>query len=83
MTTRQLNQAVKEQRALAPFLVTSYEEKCTACCQAIAGTFQELLTTLDQLARLDPQTKEKCSQDVGQLASYMMERLKDQPPQAN
>ncbi|WP_242662110.1 hypothetical protein [Desulfitobacterium hafniense] len=41
-----------------------------------------LLTTLDQLARLDPQTKEKCSQDAGQLASYMVERLKDQPPVA-
>ncbi|WP_208926003.1 DUF3102 domain-containing protein [Desulfitobacterium hafniense] len=83
MTTRQLSQAVKEQRAPAPSLVTNYEEKYTACCQTIADTFQELLTTLDQLARLDPQTKEKCSQDAGQLASYMMERLKDQPPQAN
>ncbi|WP_080518295.1 DUF3102 domain-containing protein [Desulfitobacterium hafniense] len=82
MTTRQLSQAVKEQRAPAPSLVTNYEEKCTACCQTIADAFQELLTTLDQLARLDPQTKEKCSQDAGQLASYMMERLKDQPPVA-
>ncbi|SHN88136.1 DUF3102 domain-containing protein [Desulfitobacterium chlororespirans] len=82
MTTRQLSQAVKEQRALAPPLVTNYEKKYTVCCQTITGAFQELLNALDQLARLDPQTKEKCSQDAGQLASYMVEQLKDQPPVA-
>ena len=60
--------------------VTNYEEKCTACCQTIADAFQELLNALLQLARLDPQTKEKCSQNAGQLASYMVERLKEWPP---
>ncbi|SHN88134.1 DUF3102 domain-containing protein [Desulfitobacterium chlororespirans] len=60
--------------------VTNYEEKCTACCQTIADAFQELLNALMQLARLDPQTKEKCSQNAGQLASYMVERLKEWPP---
>ncbi|ACL22450.1 hypothetical protein Dhaf_4445 [Desulfitobacterium hafniense DCB-2] len=60
--------------------VTNYEEKCTACCQTIADAFQELLIALLQLARLDPQTKEKCSQNAGQLASYMVERLKEWPP---
>ncbi|SHN70567.1 DUF3102 domain-containing protein [Desulfitobacterium chlororespirans] len=68
--------------APAPSHITNYEEKCTACCQTIADAFQELLTALGQLARLDPRTKEKCSQDAGQLASYMVERLKDWPPVA-
>ncbi|HHY28163.1 MAG TPA: DUF3102 domain-containing protein [Desulfitobacterium dehalogenans] len=66
--------------ATAPSLVMNYEEKCTACCQTIADAFQELLNALKQLARIDPQTKEKCSQNAGQLASYMVERLKDWPP---
>ncbi|MEA5023996.1 hypothetical protein SDC9_15246 [bioreactor metagenome] len=66
--------------ATKPSLVTNYEEKCTACCQTIADAFQELLNALLQLARLDPQTKEKCSQNAGQLASYMVERLKEWPP---
>lgn len=66
----------------ASSLVTSYEEKCTACCQTIANAFQELLTALGHLARLDPRTKEKCSQDADQLASYMVDRLKDWPPVA-
>nr|WP_033422479.1 DUF3102 domain-containing protein [Desulfitobacterium sp. PCE1] len=82
MTTRQLSQAIKELRAPAPSLVTNYEKKSTACCQTIADTFQELLNALAQVARLDPQTKEKCSQNAGQLASYMVERLKDWPPVA-
>ena len=63
-------------------LVTSYEENCTACCQTIANTFQELLTALGHLARLDPRTKEKCSRNADQLASYMVDRLKDWPPVA-
>ncbi|WP_019851315.1 DUF3102 domain-containing protein [Desulfitobacterium sp. PCE1] len=66
--------------ATEPSLVTDYEEKCTACCQTIADAFQELLNALMQLARLDPQTKEKCSQNAGQLASYMVKRLKEWPP---
>nr|WP_026198753.1 DUF3102 domain-containing protein [Desulfitobacterium hafniense] len=66
--------------AAEPSPVTNYEDKCTACCRTIADAFQELLNALAQLARLDPQTKEKCSQDAGQLASYMVERLKDWPP---
>ncbi|AFL98587.1 Protein of unknown function (DUF3102) [Desulfitobacterium dehalogenans ATCC 51507] len=126
MTSRQLNQAVKEQSEVAPAkaqpqaepqaqsmpkipediqiqyvsktinprrgrsretapspsLIVNYEEKCTACCKTIADTFQELLTALGQLSRLDPQVKEKCSQDAGQLAAYMVERLKDWPPVA-
>nr|WP_242831931.1 DUF3102 domain-containing protein [Desulfitobacterium hafniense] len=66
--------------ATSPSLVTNYEEKCTACCQTIADAFQELLNALLQLARLDPQTKEKCSQNAGQLASYMVNRLQEWPP---
>lgn len=63
-------------------LVMSYEEKCTNCCQVIADTFQELLNALSQLSRLDPETKEKCTKDATQLASYMVERLRDWPPVA-
>lgn len=61
-------------------LVMRYEEKCTNCCQVIADTFQDLLNALNQLSRLDPQIKEKCSKDATQLASYMVERLRDWPP---
>nr|WP_026183932.1 DUF3102 domain-containing protein [Desulfitobacterium hafniense] len=82
----QRESSTKDKSAPAPTLatetspVTNYEEKCTACCQTIADAFQELLNALLQLARLDPQTKEKCSQNAGQLASYMVERLKEWPP---
>lgn len=68
--------------APAPSHITDYEEKCTACCQIMADTFQELLTALGQLSRLDPRAKERCSQNATQLASYMVERLKDWPPVA-
>lgn len=70
------------QTAPAPSCITNYEEKCTACCQIMADTFQELLTALGQLSRLDPRAKERCSQNATQLASYMVERLKDWPPVA-
>ncbi|HHY28050.1 MAG TPA: DUF3102 domain-containing protein [Desulfitobacterium dehalogenans] len=65
-----------------PSLVVNYEEKCTICCKTIADAFQELLTALGQLSRLDPQAKERCSQDAGQLAEYMVERLKGWLPVA-
>ena len=64
----------------ASSLILNYEEKCTACCQTMADAFQELLTALGQLSRLDPQVKEKCSEGASQLASYMVERLKEWPP---
>ena len=63
-----------------PAFTTKYEERCTACCQTIADTFQELLVALGQLARLDLAVKEKCSKDASQLAEYMVERLKEWPP---
>jgi len=61
-------------------LATKYEERCTACCQTIADTFQELLEALIELARLDLSVKEKCSEDASRLAEYMVERLKEWPP---
>ncbi|EHQ88500.1 DUF3102 domain-containing protein [Desulfosporosinus youngiae] len=66
--------------AASQAFTTKYEERCTACCQTIADTFQELLETLGQLARLDPEVKEKCSKNASQLAEYMVERLKEWPP---
>jgi len=66
--------------AASPTFTTEYEERCNACCKTIADTFQELLTALLQLARLDPAVKEKCSKDASRLAEYMVERLKEWPP---
>ena len=66
--------------AASQTFTTKYEERCTACCQTIADTFQELLVALGQLARLDLAVKEKCSKDASQLAEYMVERLKEWPP---
>lgn len=68
--------------APTPSHIVVYEEKCIACCKIIADTFQELLTALGQLSRLDPHTKEKCSRSAAQLAKYMVERLKEWPPVA-
>jgi len=68
-------------KTAAPQAFTAkYEERCTACCQTIADTFQELLETLGQLARLDLAVKEKCSKDASGLAEYIVERLKEWPP---
>jgi len=120
MTTRELNQALKEQNQIAPekeqaqvtlmpnnsgeikieyrtvnktdksisrpkteasqAFTKQYEEKCTACCQTIADTYQELLVALAQLARLDAAVKEKCSKDASSLAEYMVDRLREWPP---
>ena len=66
--------------AASQTFTTKYEERCTACCQTIADTFQELLEALAQLARLDLAVKEKCSKEASQLAEYMVERLKEWPP---
>ena len=66
--------------AASETFTTKYEERCTACCQTIADTFQELLVALGQLARLDPAVKGKCSKDASRLAEYMVERLKEWPP---
>ncbi|MCO5386876.1 MAG: DUF3102 domain-containing protein [Desulfosporosinus sp.] len=66
--------------ATSQTFTTKYEESCTACCQTIADTFQELLEALGQLARLDLAVKEKYSKDASRLAEYMVERLKEWPP---
>jgi len=66
--------------AASQTFTTKQEEQCTACCQTIADTFQELLIVLGQLARLDLAVKEKCSKDASKLAEYMVERLKEWPP---
>ncbi|MHB8077391.1 tyrosine-type recombinase/integrase [Desulfosporosinus fructosivorans] len=70
----------RSETAASQAFTTKYEERCTACCQTIADTFQELLVALGQLARLDLAVKEKCSKDASQLAEYMVERLKEWPP---
>jgi hypothetical protein len=66
--------------AVSPTFTTEYEERCAACCKTIADTFQELLTALGQLVRLDLEVKEKCSKDASRLAENMVERLKEWPP---
>ncbi|AET70175.1 Protein of unknown function (DUF3102) [Desulfosporosinus orientis DSM 765] len=70
----------RPETAVSQTFTTKYEERCTTCCQRIADTFQELLVALGQLARLDPEVKEKCSKDASGLAEYMVERLKEWPP---
>ncbi|AET70953.1 Protein of unknown function (DUF3102) [Desulfosporosinus orientis DSM 765] len=66
--------------AASEAFTVKYEERCTACCQTIADTFQELLVALGQLARHDLAVKEKCSKNASKLAEYMVERLKEWPP---
>ena len=66
--------------AASQTFTTEYEERCAACCKTIADTFQELLTALLQLARLDQTVKEKCNKNASQLAEYIVERLKEWPP---
>lgn len=82
-TVKKTNQSKsRPQTAASQAFTAKYEERCLACRQIIANTFQELLEALGQLARLDPAVKEKCSQEASQLAEYMVERLKEWPPVA-